>query len=169
MPLSPKKLLAYVCELQHGVGTGLHVHNVLPPSSKGLLAYVCELQDAVGTGLQRAATQQPGGQLVCASCVLVHQPGVQLACAAAAAACAAAMSEAVLSSNKRPADPAVCMIPGTKGASTAHYFRTDSSPVRICLAQHKRLVLTINKHEKHDPASWNKQVPHDSSLAPTAA
>ena len=214
LPLTPKKILAYVCELQHGVGTGLHVHNVLPPSSKGLLAYVCELQDAVGTGLQRAATQQPGGQLVCASCVLVQQPGVQLACAAAAAACAAAMSEGVLSSKKRPADPtvtalplspkkllayvcelqhgvgtgtnrclmmhllhrlllkkhpAVCMIPGTKGASTAHYFRTDSSPVRICLAQHKRLVLTINKHEKHDPASWNKQVPHDSSLAPTAA
>ena len=65
--------------------------------------------------------------------------------------------------------PAVCMIPGTKGASTAHYFRTDSSPVRICLAQHKRLVLTINKNEKHDPASWNKQVPHDAALAMTAA
>ena len=170
LPLSPKKLLAYVCELQHGVGTGLHVHNVLPPSAKGLLAYVCELQDAVGTGLQRAATQQPGGQLVCASCVLVQQPGVQLACAAAAAACAAAMSEGhLLHRLLLKKHPAVCMIPGTKGASTAHYFRTDSSPVRICLAQHKRLVLTINKHEKHDPASWNKQVPHDSSLAPTAA
>ena len=63
LPLSPKKLLAYVCELQHGVGTGLHVHNVLPPSSKGLLAYVCELQDAVGTGLQRAATQKPEDSL----------------------------------------------------------------------------------------------------------